>query len=156
MAGAAAIVMAGTAAIAQTASQATAGRRAAGDAMLKADRAFNRAVADGDLNRFLSLVAEDATFNGNRGREAIGKSWAPFFAADGPRLTWAPTKAESLVAGDVGYTIGSWERRTKNSGGAVTITHGQYLTVWQKQKDGGWQAVFDTGSTAPESSISPR
>ncbi len=153
---AAAVVMAGTAAIAQTASQATASRRAAEDAMLKADRAFNRAVADGDRNRFLSLVAEDATFGANRGREAIGQSWAPFFAPEGPRLTWAPTKAESLVAGDVGYTIGSWERRTRNAGGAVTVTHGQYLTVWQKQKDGSWQAAFDTGSTAPESAITSR
>ena len=64
-------------------------------------------------------------------------------------LTWAPTKAESLVAGDVGYTVGTWERRTKVADGTVKVTHGQYLTVWQKQKDGTWQATFDTGSTAP-------
>ena len=123
--------------------------RVAEAAMLKADRDFNRAVADCDMSRFLSLVAEDATFNGSRGREAVGKAWAPFFSADGPRLSWAPTKAESLVAGDVGYTVGTWERRTPAPGGTVKITHGQYLTVWQKQKDGSWQATFDTGSTAP-------
>jgi len=123
--------------------------RVAEAAMLKADRDFNKAVADRDMSRFLSLVAEDATFNGSRGREAVGKAWAPFFSADGPRLSWAPTKAESLVAGDVGYTVGTWERRTPAPGGTVKITHGQYLTVWQKQKDGSWQATFDTGSTAP-------
>ena len=124
-------------------------KRVAEDAMLKADRDFNRAMADGDLNRFLSFVAQDATFNTTRGREAIGKDWAPFFAADGPRISWAPTKAESLVGGDVGYTVGTWERRLKAADGAVKITHGQYLTVWQKQKDGSWQATYDTGSTAP-------
>ena len=117
--------------------------------MLKADRDFNKAVADRDMSRFLSLVAEDATFNASRGREAVGKAWAPFFSVDGPKLSWAPTKAESLVAGDVGYTVGTWERRTPAPDGTVKVTHGQYLTVWQKQKDGSWQATFDTGSTAP-------
>jgi ketosteroid isomerase-like protein len=138
-----------TPAMPQTAARTVAPRRAAEAAMLKADRDFNKAVADRDMSRFLSFVAEDATFNANRGREAVGKAWAPFFSADGPRISWAPTKAESLVAGDVGYTVGTWERRTPGPDGSVTVTRGQYLTVWQKQKEGSWQATFDTGSTAP-------
>jgi ketosteroid isomerase-like protein len=125
-----------------------AARRQAEAAMLKADRDFNQALADRDVARFLSFVAEDATFNTNRGREAVGKAWAPFFATDGPRIKWAPTKAEALVAGDVGFTIGTWERRTKAADGATTVAKGQYLTVWQRHKDGSWQATFDTGSTA--------
>jgi ketosteroid isomerase-like protein len=136
-------------ATAQTTARSATPERVAEAAMLKADRDFNKAVADRDMSRFLSLVAEDATFNGSRGREAVGKAWAPFFSADGPRLSWAPTKAESLVAGDVGYTVGTWERRTPAPDGTVKVTHGQYLTVWRKQKDGSWQAAFDTGSTAP-------
>ena len=146
---AAIVVLGSAAAMAQTPAGKSTPVRVAEAAMLKADRDFNKAVADRDLNRFLALVAEDATFNTSRGREAVGKAWAPFFTADGPRLTWAPTKAESLVAGDVGYTLGTWERRTKAADGTVKVTHGQYLTVWQKQKDGTWQATFDTGSTAP-------
>jgi ketosteroid isomerase-like protein len=133
----------------QTAARNATPERVAEAAMLKADRDFNKAVADRDMSRFLSLVAEDATFNASRGREAVGKAWAPFFSPDGPKLSWAPTKAESLVAGDVGYTVGTWERRTPAPEGTVKVTHGQYLTVWQKQKDGSWQAAFDTGSTAP-------
>jgi ketosteroid isomerase-like protein len=136
-------------AIGQTSAKKATPERVAEAAMLKADRDFNKAVADRDMSRFLSFVAEDATFNASRGREAVGKAWAPFFSADGPKLSWAPTKAESLVAGDVGYTVGTWERRTPAPDGTVKVTHGQYLTVWQKQKDGSWQAAFDTGSTAP-------
>ena len=136
-------------ATAQIAAPNTTPKGVAEAAMLKADRDFNKAVADRDMSRFLSLVAEDATFNASRGREAVGKAWAPFFSVDGPKLSWAPTKAESLVAGDVGYTVGTWERRTPAPDGTVKVTHGQYLTVWQKQKDGSWQATFDTGSTAP-------
>jgi len=143
------VVLGSVSATGQTSTKNATPERVAEAAMLKADRDFNKAVADRDMSRFLSLVAEDATFNGSRGREAVGKAWAPFFSADGPRLSWAPTKAESLVAGDVGYTVGTWERRTPAPDGTVKVTHGQYLTVWRKQKDGSWQAAFDTGSTAP-------
>jgi ketosteroid isomerase-like protein len=136
-------------AVAATAAAQPAARRQAEAAMLKADREFNQAMADGDLDRFLSFVADDATFSTNRGREAVGKGWAPFFAADGPRISWAPIKAEALVAGDIGYTVGTWERRTKAADGTMKTTKGQYLTVWQKQKDGSWQAAYDNGSTAP-------
>ena len=126
-------------------------RKAAEGAMLQADRDFNQAMADRDLNRFLSFVAEDATFDSaeGRGRDAVAKAWAPFFAPDGPTISWTPTKAEALVAGDVGYTVGTWERHTKGTAGQLLVRRGQYLTVWRKQKDGTWQAAFDTGSTAP-------
>jgi uncharacterized protein (TIGR02246 family) len=130
-------------------------KRAAVDAILKADRDFNQAVADGDLKKFLSFIAEGATFNGGtpseiRGRDAIAKDWAPFFAKDGPRLTWIPTHGEILGAGDLGYTVGTSEYRTVAAGGQATIRRGQYLTVWRKQADGGWLIVYDTGSTFKE------
>jgi ketosteroid isomerase-like protein len=133
----------------QSAAQAPAARKAAESAMLKADRDFNQAMAERDIKRFLSFVAEDATFNTDRGRAAVEKAWAPFFTADGPKLTWAPTKAESLVGADIGITIGTWERRTKAADGTTKTIRGQYLTVWQKQKDGSWQAAYDNGSTGP-------
>ncbi len=85
--------------------------------MMKADRDFNQAAADRNMERFLALVAENAT---------------------------------SLVAGDVGYTVGTWERHTKDGRGAAIVRRGQYLTVWRKEKDGVWRATFDTGSTSPE------
>ena len=127
---------------------------AAAKLLMTADRNFNQAVADRDMNRFLALVAETATFNGGtaqeiRGRDAVGKAWAPFFQVDGPRLTWEPTKAEVLVGGDVGYTVGTWERRPAPGSGQTKITRGNYMTVWRKQDDGSWKVVFDTGSTEP-------
>jgi ketosteroid isomerase-like protein len=30
----------------------------------------------------------------------------------------------------------------------ASIARGNYLTVWKKQADGTWKAVFDTGSTS--------
>jgi ketosteroid isomerase-like protein len=120
--------------------------------MMQADRDFDRAAGERDIERFLSLVAENATFDSaeGRGRDAVRKAWAPFFAANGPALRWTPTRAESLVGGDVGYTIGTWERHTKDDRGNDVVRRGQYLTVWRKQKDGAWRAEFDTGSTATQ------
>jgi ketosteroid isomerase-like protein len=123
-------------------------------AIIKADEAFCQATIDRDINRFLALVVEDATFGGGtpnqvRGRDAIGRAWAPYFKPDGPTLTWKPTKADVLAGGDVGYSIGFSEQRAKGPDGAVRVSHGSYLTVWRKQPDGSWKAVFDTGSAAP-------
>ena len=123
--------------------------------MMQADREFDRAAGERDIERFLSLVAENAAFDSaeGRGRDAVRKAWAPFFAANGPTLRWTPTRAESLVGGDVGYTIGTWERHTKDDRGNDVVRRGQYLTVWRKQKDGVWRAEFDTGSTAPYADV---
>jgi len=140
------------ASLSPTAAAQTADVRIASEAaMLRADRDFNQAMAEHDLKRFLSFVAPDAAFDSaeRRGRDGVARAWAPFFAPNGPTIKWEPTKAEALVAGDVGYTVGTWERRSKDAAGKEVVRHGQYLTVWRKQKDGSWQATFDTGSTAP-------
>jgi uncharacterized protein (TIGR02246 family) len=128
--------------------------KAAEAAIMQADRDFNRAVAEGSRERFAALIAPNATFNGGspaeaRGREAIVKSWEPFFAAGGPRLSWEPTLAHVLVGGDVGITIGSWIRRAPDANGQVVERRGQYLTTWARQDDGRWLVVADLGSTAP-------
>ena len=121
-------------------------------AIMKADVDFNQAVADRDLKRFLSFVGEPTTFNGGmadeiHSRDAIAKDWAPYFEANGPRLTWKPTKGEVLGHGDLGYTVGTWERRAAGAGGQTAVTRGNYLTVWRKQADGVWRVSFDTGSS---------
>jgi ketosteroid isomerase-like protein len=102
------------------------------------------------MTRFLSFVADDAAFDSadGRGRDAVRKAWTAFFEPGGPALRWTPTRTEALVAGDVGYTIGTWERHAKDARGNDVVRRGQYLTVWRKQKDGAWRAEFDTGSTA--------
>jgi ketosteroid isomerase-like protein len=128
--------------------------KSAAAAIIRADEAFCQATIDRDINRFLALVAEDATFGGGtpnqvRGRDAIGRAWAPYFKPGGPTLTWKPAKAEVLSGGDVGYSTGVSEQRATGPDGAVRVSHGNYLTVWRKQPDGSWKAIFDTGSAVP-------
>jgi ketosteroid isomerase-like protein len=118
--------------------------------ILTADRAFNDAVAAGDRARFRSFIAADATFGGGadalRGPDAVVAAWEPFFAANGPRLTWMPTHGELLGSGDLGYTVGTWERRVPTNG-EIRVTKGNYLTVWRREKDGSWKVIYDTGSS---------
>ena len=126
--------------------------KAAAAAIMQADRDFNQSVAARDRKKFLSLISETAVFVGDgpmRGHDEILKGWAAFFDPDGPTLTWEPTRADVLVGGDVGVTIGSWVRRAKTPDGKATEARGQYATTWQKQKDGSWKVVYDIGSTAP-------
>ena len=52
-----------------------------------------------------------------------------------------------LGHGDLGYTVGTWERRAAPGGGQTAVTRGNYLTVWKKQADGAWRVSFDTGSS---------
>lgn len=122
--------------------------------IVKADADFAQSVADRNRERFLSLIAETATFGGGtpnelHGRDAIMQEWAAFFSPDGPTLTWAPTKGEIIGAGDLGYTIGRSVFRSKGADGKTTERHGQYVTVWKKQADGTWKAIYDAGSTIP-------
>jgi ketosteroid isomerase-like protein len=77
------------------------------------------------------------------------KAWGDFFAKNGPTLTWAPTRAQVIGAGDVGVTTGSAVYQSKRPDGTVEERHSEYLTVWRKQKDGSWKVIFDTGSTVP-------
>lgn len=128
--------------------------QAAANEIVKADALFAQSVADKDRERFLSFVAEITTFNGGtrnevRGRDAVMQAWADFFAPDGPTLAWVPIKGEVIGAGDVGYTTGRSVFRQKEADGKMTERHGQYITVWRKQADGSWKAVFDSGSLLP-------
>lgn len=115
----------------------------------KADQDFNTAVAVRDRTKFLSFIAETATIVGNsemRGHDAILNGWTPFFDPIGPALTWEPTRAEVLVGGDVGYTVGSWVSRSKTPDGKTTESRGQYLTTWRKQKDGNLEGGLRRGA----------
>src|SRR5215203_3444543 len=126
--------------------------KAAAATIMQADRDFNQSVATRDKKKFLFLISEMAVFVGDgplTGHNEILKGWAPFFDPNGPTLTWQPITAEVLVGGDVGVTIGSWIRRTKAPDGKTSEARGQYVTTWQKQKNGAWKVVYDIGSTAP-------
>lgn len=101
---------------------------------------------------FASWFAEDGVALGNGqlpviGRVAIQKSanWAP----QAYQLTWTPTDAQMGPSGDMGYTWGHFEGRSKDANGNSVLTSGRYMTIWRKQGDGSWKVVLDAGANEP-------
>jgi ketosteroid isomerase-like protein len=101
---------------------------------------------------FADWFAEDgvALNNGQApviGRVAIVKSanWDPKVY----QLTWTPTDAQMGPSGDMGYTWGHFEGRSKDAAGNPVTTSGRYMTVWRREKDGSWKVVLDAGANEP-------
>jgi ketosteroid isomerase-like protein len=104
---------------------------------------------------FASWFAEDGVALGNGqlpviGRVAIEKSanWLPQVY----QLTWTPTDAQMGPSGDMGYTWGHFEGRSKDAAGNPVLTSGRYMTIWRKQADGSWKVVLDAGANEPAAS----
>ena len=56
-------------------------------------------------------------------------------------LTWKPSKAEIAKSGDLGFSYGIYELKTKD-----TTFKGTYVSIWKKQSSGGWKFVLDSGN----------
>jgi ketosteroid isomerase-like protein len=123
------------------------------DEVIQADVDFDRAMADGDLERFAEMVAHDAVFFGGgitEGRDAVARDWAPFFEPDAPvTLRWRPVHGEVASSGDLGYTWGEFKRTVRDGEGSEAVFTGSYVTVWRRGDDSRWRAVLDIG-TPPE------
>jgi ketosteroid isomerase-like protein len=51
--------------------------------------------------------------------------------------------------GDMGFTWGHYEGRSKDRDGSPIITTGRYMTVWKKQPDGSWKVELDASNKEP-------
>ncbi|MET0293319.1 MAG: nuclear transport factor 2 family protein [Steroidobacteraceae bacterium] len=105
--------------------------------------AFARTMANRDLPAFAQYLAPDAVFHSGkeplRGRDAVVKAWAPFFSAPEAPFSWSPDRVEIAGNGTIAMTTGP----VVSSGGTVT---GRFNSIWQRQADGTWRIVFDSGS----------
>lgn len=113
--------------------------------------AFAASVADQDFERFLSFIDEDAVFMSGaplRGREAIGEAWSVFFGEGAPVLSWEPSAAEVRPGGKLGVTTGPYRMTSKAEDGTTSAGIGTFFSVWQRQADGSWKIIFDSGTPA--------
>jgi ketosteroid isomerase-like protein len=65
------------------------------------------------------------------------------------QLTWTPVGADISASGDLGYTYGTYEFRSRDKDGKPVVDHGKYTSIWKKQKDGSWKVVLDMGNGSP-------
>ena len=116
--------------------------------LLKTDRDFSdMSVREGMFRAFLFYMADDGVILRDnslpsKGIAALrerfdGKSDSSFV------LSWDPLFEKISESGELGYTYGIHTTFVKETG---KITKGTYITVWQKQTDGSWKFVLDTGT----------
>ena len=58
-------------------------------------------------------------------------------------LTWEPKFARIAISGELGYTYGTYKLLNKTT---KAISEGTYTTFWQKNAQGKWKALLDTGN----------
>ena len=101
---------------------------------------------------FADWFADDGVALGNGAAPLVGKvaiargaNWSP----KDYELTWTPTDAMMGPSGDMDYTWGHYEGRSKDANGNPVLTSGRYITMWRKQPDGTWKVVLDAGANEP-------
>ena len=111
------------------------------NALLALDREWSQTTKD--MNKFVSYFAPDASFHAQgmpvaTGSAAIMDTFMKISATPGFSVQWTATKAEVSTAGDVGYTVGTYEASMSGA-----TEKGKYVSVWKKQADGTWKVVED-------------
>ncbi len=113
-------------------------------ALMEADKAWFESHKN--IDEFLSSLTDDAIFMAEGAPAAEGEAiqalWEFLLSSPGFNLDWAATSADVAKAGDMGYTIGSYELTTAPDG-VPSVTIGKYVTLWKKQADGSWKVAVD-------------
>jgi len=115
---------------------------------------FMKAAAEKGSAGYMSYYAENAVEVPNgapliQGKANIGKTMG-FLDDKNNLLTWMPVGADISSSGDLGYTYGSFEFRSKDKDGREHVEHGKYTSIWKRQKDGSWKVVLDMGNATAE------
>jgi ketosteroid isomerase-like protein len=121
-------------------------------AVRDADLAFAKATKERGVDGWVEYFADSGVMIGPGhnwvGRAAIREVMAPELGDTTLSLTWRPVSAEVSASGDLGYTIGRWERSWRGKDSTATL-RGTYVTIWRKQGDGTWKVVLDVGNADP-------
>jgi ketosteroid isomerase-like protein len=123
------------------------------DTLRQLEADFMKAAAEHGSQGYLSYYADDAVEVPNgapliQGKANIAKTMG-FLDQKDNHLTWTPVGADISASGDLGYTYGTYEFRSKDKDGKPVVDHGKYTSIWKKQKDGSWKVVLDMGNASP-------
>jgi ketosteroid isomerase-like protein len=126
-------------------------QEAALEVMVATDRAFSDSCAMlGMKKAFLHFVADDAVLLRPGYVPIVEGDVIKFLSAQEDTsfvMTWSPKGAQISKSFDLGYTYGVYEVKLKGNDSTI---NGTYLSIWQKQADGTWKFVLDTGNVGAE------
>ena len=125
--------------------------RAADEAAIRnADADFAKAAAAKDLDKCMSLYADDAVFFSSGQPAVVGKD---NIRAVIQRMLAAPMQLTVHVAsvdvarsGDLAMDRGTVEAAVTDKKGKTTTQTSEYVLVWKKQADGAWKIAADTSA----------
>jgi ketosteroid isomerase-like protein len=119
------------------------------DVVKNADKQFNADTCSQGLEGWMKWFAPDG-YVGNdprvRGTDELRRFYTSLFSHKDLSFQWSPAKAEVFPSGTMGYTSGHYNLSFTGDNGKKVNRTGNYLTVWQKQKDGSWKVLADFGS----------
>ena len=127
-----------------TGAEAAKARSADERAAMAADEAFYHASLTAKGQAWQDFADEHATLPAGSGKAAIGAFYDKIYARPGFALNWHPDSAK--VMGDIAITTGRYDSHIQDEAGHDKPGHGRYVTVWQRQKEGGWRFVWDGGT----------
>lgn len=112
-------------------------------AVLAAERAFARTMADRDHAAFTGFLAEEAVFfsgeQATRGRAAVAASWARLYEGAEAPFSWEPDQVQVLDSGTLALSTGP----VRDPTGKVIA---RFNSIWRREAPGVWKVVFDKGS----------
>jgi ketosteroid isomerase-like protein len=117
--------------------------------LIKTDSSFSdMSEKEGMFKAFLFYVDDEGVILRDKSFPSIGKeTLRNYYSGKSDTafiLSWEPVFEKISESGELGYTYGIWTNIEKASG---EISQGTYVTIWQKQDDGSWKFVLDTGTS---------
>lgn len=120
--------------------------------MIETDREFSQNSEEHGRNEaFYTYCAKDAVMLINNSLPIKGKEKLKEEIFNRPdsnyTLVWEPLYGNIAKSCDLGYTYGIWTFFTKDEKGDEIVKKGTYCSIWEKDKNGNWKWILDTGNS---------
>ena len=118
-------------------------------AIREADAATLKAAQAKDVDGAVANYAEDGSWLPPNapmvnGKAAIRAGWLKLIGSPRFNIDWQIDKLEVGRAGDLAYTIYTYQLALEGPNGKPITHHGKDMAIWKKQSDGSWKMIADT------------
>jgi ketosteroid isomerase-like protein len=104
-------------------------------------------TSNGAASAYLSWIDADTRLHRENKMPIVGVDAIESYFSKRPVVpTWSPIAGDVSIAGDLGYTYGSYDYRT---GDSLIEEKGYYLHVWRRNENGEWKLVADITNPQP-------
>ena len=130
-------------------------------AIREADAATLKAAQAKDVDGAVANYAEGGSWLPPNapmvtGKAAIRAGWLKLINSPGFNIDWQIDKLEVGRAGDLAYTIYTYQLTLEDPNGKPNTDHGKDMAIWKKQSDSSWKMIADTfNSDLPSTASAP-